>query len=71
MQSFHISYVTIQQIVAPDTMTKITRYEMNGMRNEEKDSLLLRAAESCPENSSLSLYQRCYNMMAKKLPGTS
>lgn len=37
MQSFHISYFTIQQIVAPDTITEITRYEVNGMGNEEKE----------------------------------
>lgn len=30
MQSFHMSYITLQ-IVAPDTITKITRYEVNGM----------------------------------------
>lgn len=31
MHSFHISYTIPLQIVAPDTITKITRYEVNGM----------------------------------------
>ena len=36
MLSIHISYFTVQQIIAPDIVTKITRYEVNGMGNEKE-----------------------------------
>lgn len=35
-----------------------------------KDSLLPKAAESCPENFSPPLHQRGYTGMARELPGT-
>lgn len=44
--------------------------QMEWEMTRRKDSLLLIAAESCPENSSLPLYQRYYTMMAKELLGT-